>query len=111
MRQRTQLGDTAPVASASDALNFIANISEAANRFAEHDSGKRRDFLRWILQKAEWKGGELRVSFKTPFQELRLSNSVTTCNPNSLQPNWALDQFRGQAAGPKVVKHSWENTF
>jgi hypothetical protein len=23
----------------------------------------------------------------------------------------ALDQLRGQALDPKVVKHSWENTF
>jgi site-specific DNA recombinase len=87
MRQRTQLGETTPIASTSDAVNFLAGISEAAKRFAEQDSGRKRGLLRLMLEKAEWKGGELRMSFKTPFRELGLSNSVTICNQNSLQAN------------------------
>jgi hypothetical protein len=32
-------------------------------------------------------------------------------NPQQSSDLLALDQFRGQARDPKVVKHSWENTF
>ncbi len=87
LRRRTQLGETTPVASASDAVNFMAGISALAKDFIEGDARIKRDLLRLTVQKADWKGGELRMSFKTPFEELRLSNSVTGSNYKSLQAN------------------------
>jgi hypothetical protein len=68
---------------AKEAIDLMALTSRTAEMFAAQTAAEQRKLLHLLLQEASWKGGELR----------------------------ALDQFRGQTIDPKVIKHSWENTF
>jgi hypothetical protein len=74
VRQRMQIAETASLAPVNDAVDFLIAISDTARSFAEQDSAKRRDFAAGCTRKADWKRGELRMSFKTPFAEIALSN-------------------------------------
>jgi site-specific DNA recombinase len=87
IQQQIQGAQTSVLASVGESVNFLAGISEAAGAFHRLENGKRRDLLRLVVENAVWKGGELRMSFKKPFAELRLSNSATTGNCSSLRGN------------------------
>jgi hypothetical protein len=57
--------------------------SQAAELFQEQTGGEKRRLLRVVLGKATWQTGELRMSFREPFEQLRLSNSVSETNDGS----------------------------
>jgi hypothetical protein len=44
----------------------------------------QREFLRQVLQESTWKGRELRMSLKEPFQKIALSNSASAKFSSSL---------------------------
>jgi DNA invertase Pin-like site-specific DNA recombinase len=66
------------------AVETMLRTSQAAAEFPEASGAEQRRLLRLVLQEASWKGGELRMSLKEPFEELRLSNSVTVTNYEGL---------------------------
>ena len=57
---------------------LISLISKGADLFEAQSACEQRKLLRVILGDAVWQGGELRLSFRQPFEELRLSNSAST---------------------------------
>ena len=69
---------------AQEALNLMALTSEGADLFAAQAGCEQRKLLRVVIGDAIWQGGELRMSFRTPFEELRLSNSASTTNESHL---------------------------
>jgi site-specific DNA recombinase len=95
IRRRMRNADAAMLAPAADAVNLMTHISEGARLFSEQGAAKRRDLLRVVLQDASWKGGELQMSFKTPFEELRLSNRATGNGSSHLHGNESIfDNWR-----------------
>lgn len=62
------------------AVDLMLHTSEMAERFPEHSGEEQRRYLQLVLKGATWKGGELRMSVKEPFEKLRLSNSATNRN-------------------------------
>ena len=85
--RRIQIAENALLAPVGDAVDFLEAISEAAKSFTKQDSTKQRDLLRLVLQKAAWQGGELRMSFKTPFAEIQHSNRTMHNDCNELRGN------------------------
>ena len=80
---------------AQEAVNLMALMSKGADLFAAQSACERRKLLRVVLGEAIWKGGELRMTFQTPFEELRLSNSATVTNKIPLeQAGGILDIWR-----------------
>jgi site-specific DNA recombinase len=91
LRQKTRDAAVAAGAPAEEAVNFLVGISEAAASYADLEPANRRDLLRLVSDEASWKEGELRMSFKKPFADLRLSNSASVCVSSSLaarEPNF-----------------------
>jgi hypothetical protein len=51
--------------------------------------------LRIVLGTAIWQGGELRMSFQPPFEQLQLSNSASTRNGKAIPRNGVVfDNWR-----------------
>jgi site-specific DNA recombinase len=95
VRQRMQTAETPALPWGSDAADFMMAISQAASSFPEQDSTKRRDLLDYVVKNAVWKDGELRMSFKTPFAEISLSNRAMPNGCNELHGNSAnFDNWR-----------------
>lgn len=55
-------------------VDLIALTAKAADLFPKPPAAEQRKLLRLILEGATWKGGELRMSFREPFFQLRLSS-------------------------------------
>jgi len=73
--QVSESGGALPPAKA--AVNLLALTSRAADLFMGQSAAEQRKLLRLVLGEAIWQAGELRMSFQTPFEELRLSNSTS----------------------------------
>ncbi len=75
----------------SEAVDLMALTSRAADLFLEQDGAEQRRLLRLVLQEASWKGGELRMYLREPFENLMLSNRVSHTNSrelNAAEPNF-----------------------
>ena len=69
--------------------------SRGADLFLGQNGAEQRKLLRLVLQNAAWKGGELRMSLRAPFEDLRLSNSGSDRNKKELSPEKSnLDNWR-----------------
>jgi hypothetical protein len=68
----TQAAMVAVVAPVKDVINFLVAISDGVASYRDRETAKRRDLLRLVSEAALRKGGELRMSFKKPFANLRL---------------------------------------
>ena len=62
----------------------MLQTSQSAEEFPDALGAEQRRLLRLVLKEASWKGSELRMSLREPFEKLRLSNSVTGTNHKSL---------------------------
>jgi hypothetical protein len=62
------------------AVDLLALTSRSADLFVEQSGAEQRKLLRVVMGEATWQGGELRMSFQPPFEQLRLSNSTSTTN-------------------------------
>ena len=91
------------VVQAQQAVNLMALISKGADLFASQSAGEKQKLLRVVLGEAIWKGGELRMLFRSPFEELRLSNRATITNKNLLEePGAVFDIWRrGRDSNPR----------
>jgi len=59
------------------AFDLTAATSRATELFLAQPVAEQRRLLHLVLRKGTWKGGELRMSLREPFEQLRLSNSAT----------------------------------
>jgi site-specific DNA recombinase len=71
---RRRLGEAPELPPISQAVDLIAITAKAADLFLERGAAEQRKLLRLVLDGATWQGGELRMSFREPFSQLRLSN-------------------------------------
>ncbi|MGA3097337.1 MAG: recombinase family protein [Bryobacteraceae bacterium] len=78
-RQRASAGQVA-LPPASEALDLMVVTSKAAELFLRQPAAEQRRLLHVVLKAATWKSGELRMSLREPFEQLRLSNSATHTN-------------------------------
>ena len=66
------------------AVETMLRTSQAAEEFPDASGAEQGWLLRLVLKEASWKGGELRMSLREPFEKLRLSNSETATNYKDL---------------------------
>jgi hypothetical protein len=66
-----------------EAVDLVALTSRAADLFSQQTGQDQRKLLTAVLKETSWKGGELRMSLREPFEDLRLSNRETTRNSNN----------------------------
>ena len=83
-RSRIRTAEDSMLLSATEAVNLMALASQTADLFIAQTGAEQRKLLHLVLGQASWKGGELRMSFRQPFEQLRLSNSITDSNHNPL---------------------------
>jgi hypothetical protein len=69
------------------AVDLMALASRAADLFLDQPASEQRKLLRLVVQEAFWKDEQLRMSFREPFEKLRLSNQASSRNPNDLGGN------------------------
>jgi len=81
---RIRTAEEAVLLSISQAVGLMMLTSKAADLFLKQPAAEQRELLRPLLEKASWKGGELRMSFREPFENLRLSNRTTSNDSKSL---------------------------
>jgi site-specific DNA recombinase len=76
---RTKITQCQPagLATATEAIDLMSLTSKAAELFMGQSASEQRRLLRVVLQEAIWQNGQLRSSFREPFEQLRLSNSAT----------------------------------
>lgn len=72
--RKTQL---APV---PEALDMVVLTSRASELFLDQAASEQRKLLELVTQDARWQDGELRMTFREPFKQLRLSNPATQTN-------------------------------
>ena len=85
-RVRRRIAETQVIAlpPARQAVDLMALTSRAADLFLQQSGTQQRKLLRLVLQTANWKGGELRMSYREPFLQLRLSNRASHTNNGQL---------------------------
>jgi len=83
---RRRINDTKVIAfpAVSQAVDLMALTSRAADLFLEQDGAEQRRLLHLVLQEATWKGGELRMCLREPFENLTLSNRAIHTNGTDL---------------------------
>ena len=103
IRGRSERGQTEPLFATSEALELVRRTSEAASQFMREIESNQSDLLRLVVQKATWKGGELRMSMKEPFQKMALSNSASATFSGRLAADEAFfdDWRRGGDSNPR----------
>jgi site-specific DNA recombinase len=84
LRVRLAEAQSAALPPVSQAIDLIALTAKAADLFLKQPAAEQRKFLQLVLEAANWKGGELRMSFREPFSQLRLSNRATHINKGDL---------------------------
>lgn len=84
IRQKIRDAEAALLPPVSEAIDLVAVTSRAADLFLEQPGTEQRKLLRLLLKQASWKGGELRMSLREPFENLRLSNRTTNNDSNGL---------------------------
>ena len=55
----------------------MAVTSKAAELILQQPATEQRRLLHLVLRHANWEGGELRMSLRGPFEQLRVSNLAT----------------------------------
>ena len=80
IRQKIRTAEAIMLPAASEAVDLMTLTSKAAELFQEQIGAEQRKLLHLVLKEASWKGGELRMSLREPFEELRLSNSASDRN-------------------------------
>ena len=91
IQQRIQGAGAITLPSMSRAVDLMVCASRAANKFPEQSGAEQRGLLQLVIKDAFWKGGELRMSLREPFEKLRLSNSASARNYSQLgavEPNF-----------------------
>jgi len=71
IRQKIRTADAALLPPVHQAVDLMSITSKAADLFLEQLGTEQRKLLRLLLEQASWKGGELRMSFREPFEKLR----------------------------------------
>jgi DNA invertase Pin-like site-specific DNA recombinase len=95
LRQKMRTAEAMLLPAASEAVDLMALTSRAADLFVEQVGPEQRKLLHLVLKEASWKEGELRMSLRDPFEELRLSNSVSDRNSRNFAPNGPIfDNWR-----------------
>ena len=84
MRKRLCQFDEEKEAPAMEALDLMTLTSQSAELFLSQSVNEQRRLLHLIVREAQWKGGELRMSFFAPFEKIRLSNSVNRSEQSRL---------------------------
>ena len=84
-RQKIRATEATMLTPANEAVNLMALTSRTAELFLAQSGAEQRRLLHLVLREASWKANELRMSFRTPFEELRLSNSACAQNFNELE--------------------------
>jgi site-specific DNA recombinase len=87
IRQKIRASDAALLPPIHQAVDLVAITSKAADLFLEQLGTEQRKLLRLLLEQASWKGGELRMSFREPFERLRLSNRASSSDSNGFSGN------------------------
>ena len=85
-RQKIRTAAAMMLPPAIEAVDLIMLTSRAADLFAEQVGAEQRKLLRFVVKEASWKGGELRMSLREPFEELRLSNSTSDRDTRAFDP-------------------------
>jgi hypothetical protein len=86
VRQKIRTAKAMMLPPASEAVDLMTLTSRAAHLFVEQVGVEQRKLLYLVLKEASWKAGELRMSLRQPFEELRLSNSGTDRNTKDFDP-------------------------
>ena len=95
IRQKIRRAEVTVLPAAAEAVDLMTLTSRAADLFVEQAGEEQRKLLHLVLQEATWKGGELRMSLRAPFEELRLSNSGSQRNAKGFEPAGAdFDNWR-----------------
>jgi site-specific DNA recombinase len=84
VRRRISDRQSATLPPKGQAVDLLALTSKAADLFVEQPGAEQRKLLRLVLENATWKEGELRMCFREPFSQLRLSNHATQTNNSNL---------------------------
>ena len=79
---RIRAAEGAVLPSISQAADLMMLTSKGADLFLKQPAAEQRKLLHLLLENASWKGGELRMSFREPFENLRLSNQTTSNDSN-----------------------------
>jgi hypothetical protein len=79
-----QLAELAPP---TEAVDLMSLTSKAAELFERQSAREQRRLLRLVVREAIWQNRELRTCFREPFEQLRLSNSVTTTKDGQFLAN------------------------
>ena len=74
----------------------MALTSEAADLFERQCASEQRRMVRLVMREAIWQDGELRTSFREPFEKLQLSNSATLTKDEDLSANEAISITGGE---------------
>jgi site-specific DNA recombinase len=77
LRKLNQLRSSAP-APVQAAIDVMELTSRAADLFSIQPPHEKQEFLRLVLKKASWQHGQLQTEFETPFENLRVSNQLTS---------------------------------
>ena len=94
-RQKIRSAEAAVLPAVSEAVDLMTVTSRAADLFVEQVGSEQRKLLHLVLQEASWKGCELRMSLREPFEELRLSNSGSARNSKGFDPSGSnFDNWR-----------------
>jgi hypothetical protein len=84
--QKIRTTEAMTLSPASEAVDLMTLTSRAAELFVGQIGAEQRKLLHLVLREAYWKGGELRMSLREPFEELRLSNSGSDRNSKDFDP-------------------------
>ncbi len=87
IRQKIRTIEAMTLPSASEADDLMMLTSKAADLYVAQTGAEQRKLLHLVLKEASWKGGELRMLLREPFQELRLSNSGSDRNCKEFGPS------------------------
>jgi len=116
IRLKMRLAEAPVLLPTNQAIDLLAMMSRAAELFVHQSSTHQRQLLRLVLQEASWKMGELRMSLREPFQQLRLSNQEMSLGCNNLHDqsrdfdNWQ-GRFTLEPTGPSLRKECSNRRF
>ena len=85
VQQKIRLAEHTKLPAATEAIDLMTLTSRAAGLFLKQGGEAQRKLLHSVLQEASWQGGELRMLLRAPFENLRLSNSVSLTNVSGLE--------------------------
>ena len=68
---------TTGLRTAAEAVQMMKSVSDACAGFIDAEPQQKRALASTLMQNATWKAGKFESSFKTPFDKMALSNSVS----------------------------------